>query len=270
MKFKKLLNKIVFEKRWRYLLTGSNVTVEKGAVFKVGKKTKIKNCNIYVKKGDRLILGNNINLRNVGLTLMVPWGFNDVKIGDNCSISDYDINVTKGCIDIGSYNILDKADEAKKPTLEIFGEFSLGHYNRLRCTVKTRFMGKVKIGDRNAINERTEIRSDEAINIGSYNQISYDCVFWDTNTHNLYKAEKRRDITDEQYPSFGLEYEKPKTAPINIGDDCWIGRGVSVLKGTNVSNKCVVAYGTLLSNITIEENKTVFNQSSLKIIDNQI
>lgn len=252
-----------------YIWQNSKVTVEKGGVFKKGKNVKIKNSKIYVKQGDTLILGDNTTIKDSNIYLIVGEK-NHLEIGENCKILNYNFALSGAHVNIGDYNVFEKNQETIIPSFQINGELIIGHYNRLRCSIWSRFNAKVKIGDRNAINERTEIRSDEAITIGSYNQISYDCVFWDTNTHNLYKAEKRRQITDEQYPDFGLEFEKPKTAPITIGDDCWIGRGVSVLKGTSIANKCVVAYGTLLSNIALEENKTVFNQTNLKVIDNQI
>ena len=261
--------KLFFEKRYRYLLWGSKVTIEKGAVFTVGKGVSIKNCEIYVKRGDCLTISEGTTLINTSISMIVGEA-SSFKIGKHCSIADYSISLTQGQLDIGDYNILEKGNTAVKPSFQVHGILSIGSYKRLRCSVWNRFNGQVQIGNRNAINEGTEIRCDEQIRIGDYNQISYDCVFWDTNTHNLYKAEERRAITDTQYPAFGLEFEKPKTAPIVVGNDCWIGKGVAVLKGTTLGDKCIVGYGTLLSNVSVSENKTIFSQPQLKIIDNQL
>ena len=140
----------------------------------------------------------------------------------------------------------------------------------MRCSIWIRFKGKVAIGSRNAINEGTEIRCDHEVKIGDYNQISYNCTIWDTNTHNLYKAEERRRITDEQYPDFGLEFEKPKTSPVNIGNDCWIGRNASILKGGMLADKCIVGYGTLITNFSAPKNSTIINEPVIKIIKNQL
>jgi acetyltransferase-like isoleucine patch superfamily enzyme len=266
--FKKII-KVFTDKRTFYLLCGSRVTVEKGGVFKIGKNVTIKNSNIYVKKGDNLSIGDNTHISNVSIS-MITGQKSELRVGKNCIIKGFDFSMTNGQIDIGDGNILEKGDKAEKPSFKVTGKLNIVDYNRLRCSIWIRFNGNVEIGSRNAINEGTEIRSDEAIVIGDYNQISYDCMIWDTNTHSMYKAEKRREITDKQYPAFGLEFEKPATIPVSIGSDCWIGKGASILKGTRIASKCIVGYGALLSNISIAENKTIINQPNLKLIDNQL
>lgn len=263
------LYKLFREKRFRYMFYGSKVTIEKGGIFEIGKNVAIKNSQIYVKKGARLMIGDNTTLSKVSISMIVGENC-EIYIGKGCKIEAFNLSLTKGRIQIGDYNLMQKGDATVKPHFEVGGTLTIGDYNRLRCSIWLRFNGQVAIGSRNAINEGTEIRSDEKVTIGDYNQISYDCILWDTNTHNLYKAEKRREITDNQYPDFGLEFEKPKTLPITIGSDCWIGKGVSVLKGSRVADKCIVGYGALLSNISVSENKTIMNQPNLKIIDNQV
>jgi acetyltransferase-like isoleucine patch superfamily enzyme len=266
--FKKII-KIFTEKRALYLLSGSKVTIEKGGIFKTGKNVTIQNSNIYVKKGDNLSIGDNTHVSNVSIS-MITGQKSELRIGKNCIIKGFDFSMTNGQIVIGDGNILEKGDKAEIPSFKVTGKLIIRDYNRLRCSIWIRFNGNVEIGSRNAINEGTEVRSDEAIVIGDYNQISYDCMIWDTNTHSLYKAEKRREITDKQYPAFGLEFEKPATMPVSIGSDCWIGKGASILKGTRIASKCIVGYGALLSNISIAGNKTIINQPNLKLIDNQL
>ena len=95
-------------------------------------------------------------------------------------------------------------------------------------------------------------------------------MIWDTNTHNIYTADKRRVLTDSKYPSFGYEYEKPKTSPVTIGSDNWIGKNVSLLKGTKIANRCIIGYSTVLSNIKLEDNKTIVTSYNYKILDNKI
>lgn len=258
-----------YSKRLWYLFSGSRVTVEKGGILKIGENVSIKKTNIYVKSGSSLTIGNNTKLFGSSISMIVG-GKSSTYIGENCSLSEFNLSVVDGNIHIGNNNFIEKGDKAEKPSFEIQGALRIEDYNRLKCSIWSRFNSKVQIGSRNAINEGTEIRSDEKITIGDYNQISYDCVVWDTNTHNIYKAEKRRKITNSQYPDFGLEFEKPKTAPVFIGSDCWVGRNAGILKGTRVENKCIIAYGTLLTNVSIPENKTLFNKHELKIIDNQL
>ena len=48
--------------------------------------------------------------------------------------------------------------------------------------------------------KRSWLRADEQITIGDYNQISYNVMIWDTNTHNIYTPSKRRELTEKYYP----------------------------------------------------------------------
>ncbi|GAA4973286.1 hypothetical protein [Algibacter aquimarinus] len=263
------IKKIIFEKQFVYLFSGSKVTIERGALFRVGKNVTIKNTEIYVKKGDVLVIGDNSHISSAKISMIVGEN-NELYIGKSCIIEEFDLSLTNGAISIEDYNILSKGDKSERPHFQVEGDLKIKGYNSLRCNIWIRFNGKLKIGLHNAINEGTEIRCDESVFIGDYNQISYDCIFWDTNTHTIYKAEKRREITKQQYPEFGVEFEKPVTKPIYIGNDCWIGKGVSILKGTKLEDRCIVGYGALLSNITVSENKTIINKPNLVIIDNQL
>jgi acetyltransferase-like isoleucine patch superfamily enzyme len=269
MKLISRIFRLFLEKRLFYLWSGSKVTIEKGAVFQVGKNVAIRNSTIYVKKGDKLIIGDNSIIDQSSIS-MITGKENYLKIGQNSQLNEYNLNLIDANVAIGDYNILQKGNKETKSSFTVSGQLVIGDFNRLRCSIWIRFNGNVVIGSRNAINEGTEIRSDEEIKIGDYNQISYDCMIWDTNTHSLYKADKRREITDRQYPDFGLEYEKPHTKPVFIGNDCWVGKGASVLKGSRVEDRCIVGYGTLLSNISIPENKIIINEPNLKLIDNQL
>jgi acetyltransferase-like isoleucine patch superfamily enzyme len=64
----------------------------------------------------------------------------------------------------------------------------------------------------------------------------------------MYDSSKRRKITNEHFPYIGVEIEKPKTLPVKIGNDCWIGKNVSILKGTDVGNEVVIGTGAVVSN----------------------
>ena len=63
-----------------------------------------------------------------------------------------------------------------------------------------------------------------------------------------------------------LKYEKPKTAPVIIGDDVWIGEKSSILKGTSLGNNVIVGYNTTLVGKHIPTNKTVVQKIELSII----
>lgn len=256
--------------KWLFLLKGRNYIKSYNLNFpQVASSSKLKSCQFYLNETTELIIDSGCSLRNV--KIFAFSGINKIYIGKNTQISDSIIIANNGNISIGENNIIQKSEDSFQTKLQIDnGTLKIGDYNRISCVIWIRFGGLVEIGSRNAINQRTEIRADEKVTIGDYNQISYDCVIWDTNTHNIYNAEKRREITDKQYPAFGLEYEKPKTSPVSIGNDCWMGRRVSILKGTSIGDKCVIAFNTTLSKQQLKPNSTVMNSYNLIIKENDL
>ncbi len=254
-------------KRWSYLFLGSKVNVEEGAKLIIGSGVSIKDSIIYVSRGGRCVIGEGTKIEKSTIYLQ---GDSVAEIGKCNTIIDFEIAVHDGRCTIGDYNVLSKSADGYPPRFEVRGALTLGSYNKICCVIWIRFKGAVIVGDRNAINQRTEIRADESVSIGSYNQISYDCAIWDTNTHNMYSAEKRREITDRQYPDFGLEFEKPTTKPVHIGDDCWISRGVSILKGVTIGDKCVVAYETTILKGEYKANSTIMNEVLVRVKENNL
>ncbi|WP_134090038.1 hypothetical protein [Olivibacter sp. XZL3] len=221
--------------KFSYLGTRSVVGVGKGGNFSVGNNTLITNSHITVAPGSKLLIGNN------------------------CSIQNLRLNVN-GVVRINDFNFIIGPSRSKLLWNINDGDLTIGSHNRLRNKLLVRFGGVLEIGEYNNINENSEIRCDEQVSIGDFNQISYNCVIWDTNTHNIYSDEKRRELTVKHFPRFGMETERPKTSPVSIGSDCWIGREASVLKGVRINDSCVVGYRTTLSNCVIDKNMTVVSE----------
>lgn len=40
---------------------------------------------------------------------------------------------------------------------------------------------------------------------------------------------------------------KVYTRPVNIGNDCWIGAGVTILPGVSIGNGCTIGAGSLVT-----------------------
>lgn len=163
----------------------------------------------------------------------------ELSLGDSVSMTNMRIAATNARIVIGPGSIL----EGHEHTLIMLkdGELHVGSHSRLRASIVVRFGGVCRIGDYNAINEETEIRCDEAITIGSFNMISYRCQINDTNTHNLLPIEERRQRTIHEYPVIGSEVQRPPTEPVQIGDDCWMGKGATILKGVTIGDRVVIS-----------------------------
>lgn len=238
-----ILKKIdsVIHLKFRYLLSGS-IVIAKGEVV-IGKQVRIVRSKIIIERGSSFI------------------------VGDNCLFDRVLVKVD-GNIKLGNRNIFEQQGGLERLKIVGKGSLVLGDCNRIRARMWIRFNGKVEIGNYTNINERTEIRCDEYIKIGDFSRISYDVLLWDTNTHNIYPSAERRKLIVDNFPILGVEYEKPKTEPVLIGNDCWISKDVALLKGTTLQDRCIVGYGTVLTNVVVKENTTIFLDIKTRQVDN--
>lgn len=165
-----------------------------------------------------------------------------LKIESGVKIINYFISIAEGEMIIGKDSMLHQANNAMIPKIEISkGSLIIGDHNVIRADISIRYGGICKIGQYNCLNERTEVRCDDKIEIGDFNMISYECMIYDTNTHVMYPAEERRKLTKKDFPDIGCEYEKPVTKPISIGNDSWLGKRATVLKGCSIGNNAIVS-----------------------------
>lgn len=253
---------------WYYCHGKNMITVKKDAELEISKMAKLQYCHVFVADGSSLKIGRS-KLTNVSICIMEAG--THIEIGDNCVLSNCSIEPYKANIRIGNGNFIQTPIDSFPVRFRIHNaDLAIGDYNSLSCGIWARFGGKLTIGNRNAINQRTEIRCDERVEISDYNQISYDCVIWDTNTHVIHPAMERRQIVEKEYPCFGLETERPKTKPIKIGDDCWIGRGCSLLKGVQLGDRCIVAYNTTLPGGSYSSGNTLMNDVNVKARPNNV
>lgn len=215
----------------------------------------IKDSQVKFGSGARVSIGQHVSIRNSKIE--VTGG--ELIIDDGVSISDYAITVTRGCrLHIGADCHLEKGDNWRNPFIILWDASSLdmANNNRLRCDVMCRFSGHCEIGEFNCLNERTEIRCDERMNIGAFNMISYNCRIWDTDTHAFYADETRRKMTREMYPNIGSEKDKPNTKPVVIGSDNLIGEYAAVLKGSTIGNRCKIGFRAVVANKNVADEST--------------
>lgn len=265
-----MLKKIIkyfFFIRWKYLLQGSVVVVKKGGILNIDKNTSIYRSIIKVDSNSYLAISEGSIIKKSKLSVINENS--SLQIGNHNIITNSQV-ITKGHLCIGNENIFERGYSYRNFSICSDGNISIGNRNRLRGRIWLRYGASLKIGNYNNINEDSEIRCDELISIGNYNQISYECMIWDTNTHNIYPVEKRRILTESKYPCYGFEFEKPKTMAVSIGDDCWLGKRVTLLKGTQIGNRCIIGFGTTICNQIIPNNKTITEQKTLKLYDNKI
>ncbi len=205
-------------------------------------------------------IGRNVTIRNSRI-IVCPGS--SVEIGDNVCIENSVISISNGVCIIGNDSIIGCIPKEVMLNIEK-GKIQIGHHSKIGATrFWVRFGGSIRVGNYTNINSGSEIRCDEAVSIGDYNQISYNVNIWDTNTHTIHSKEERRRITEEHYPYYGYENSKPKTKPVSIGNDCWIGEKASILKGTTIADEVIVGYNCLLSNVDIPSKTSVVSKSIL-------
>lgn len=234
---------ILFNIHLKYLLRGNYVHSPSSASLSISPSASLHNVKIYVSPGAKLEIGEHVVINNT--VICVERG--ECVIYDKCIIGPSS-NMHKTHLVINN------------------GRLLVNHHSKLSLErIWVRFGGVVRIGCYSNINADSEIRCDESVTIGSYNQISYGVRIWDTNTHSILSKEERRKTTEEFYPYFGYENSKPKTVPVYIGDDCWIGEKASILKGTKLGDEVIVGYNCLLSGQSVPDKSMVVTKSVLDI-----
>ena len=225
------------ETKYRYLCSSSHVRIVNSSRFRVEKNAKIRKSRIQVDSGE-VTIGENCVLSNV--YLIVRKGH--VYIEPNCIVQGCVIEVSNGSVYIS-------------------------HHSKIACRhLWVRFGGELSIGSYTNLNQGSEVRADERVQIGSYCQISYNVNIWDTNTHNILPTGERKRLAEQHFPKFGHEESKPLTKPVIIGDFCWIGEYATILKGTTLDDNVVVGYHTLLTGQHIESGNKVVQNTDIKII----
>ena len=118
----------------------------------------------------------------------------------------------------------------------IFSSFSsnmLGLYQR--CIIVARYGGKIEIGEHCGISGST-IYAWDSIKIGNYTRVGANCKIIDNDFHPV----------ELEYRHKGLNEEYTRRAPIEIGDDCFIGMNSIILKGTKLGNNVIVGAGSVV------------------------
>lgn len=104
-----------------------------------------------------------------------------------------------------------------------------------RCIIVAKFGGKIVINEGVAMSGCT-IYSMDSITIGRNTDIGSGCKIIDNDFHPV----------ELEYRHKGLNEEYTRRAPIEIGDDCFIGMNSIILKGTKLGNNVIVGAGSVV------------------------
>jgi acetyltransferase-like isoleucine patch superfamily enzyme len=210
------------------------------------------------------IKSDNVELDNVSIKMGTKA---KLTLLNGVKIKNYNIVIEEGEMIVGENSILQQGNNSLIPSIYINkGVLNIGNNNNIKADFCIKFGGKCTIGEYNCLNELTEVRCDEKIDIGSFNLISYECMIYDTNTHCMYLPEKRRELTIKDFPNIGIEYEKPMTKPISIGNDCWVGKRSVILKGCQIGDEAVLSACSVVTKNVPKKHLAYGNPSQFKPI----
>lgn len=98
--------------------------------------------------------------------------------------------------------------------------------------------GSIVIGDNVGMSQTTLIAKGADITIGNNVKLGGGAKIYTTDFHSLDYV-KRRDSE--------VDIAERKCASVTIGDDCFIGAGVIILKGVNIGARSIIGAGSVVS-----------------------
>ena len=102
----------------------------------------------------------------------------------------------------------------------------------------------IEIGDRVGISSAC-IWAKERITIGNDVNIGGDCLIMDNDAHPHDYLQRRNNYLEQVGPE--IYRESIPTAPIEIGDDVWIGARCIILKGVHIGARSIIAAGSIVT-----------------------
>ncbi len=119
-------------------------------------------------------------------------------------------------------------------SLDYSARLSIGKMFKMRDGAKLRVRknAECKIGDNSSMGTNCIITCREKIIIGDNVSLSPGVLIYD-HDHDFRHSE-------------GIKAGTYKTAPVMIGNDCWIGANTVILRGTTIGDNCVVGAGSVI------------------------
>ena len=220
------------------------ITLSEGSSLKLGPNVKF-NGKMWIKNNSEVVFEEGCEFNNV--TLFIENN-SKVFIGKNSFISP----------------------EFENP-ISIFinnGTFRLEGENRIACNIGVSFGATLRMGLHTRIGNNSEIICDESVTIGAFGLFSYDVCIYDSDSHSI-DWQKRRERIIAGHPIGTFEIEKPKTKPVIIGDDVWLGKGTTITKGTKIGNRCIVGIRTVVGGGDYPDDTSIVSNKP-RVITRQI
>ena len=106
--------------------------------------------------------------------------------------------------------------------------------------------GYLRIGNNTAFNRNCLIVCREKIEIGNSCQFGPNVTIYDH---------------DHCFGEYGIIPEKYNNKAIYIGNNCWVGANVTILKGTHISDYCIIGAGSVVQGFIPKHSIVTSNRS---------
>lgn len=135
-------------------------------------------------------------------------------------------------------------------TLDKDGTLQIGERFKMRdgAKIRVRSGAVCKIGKNTSVNCNNLIVCHEKITIGNDVQFSPNVQIYDHDHDFRVKG--------------GIKAGKYRTAPIEIGNNVWIGANTVILRGTKIGNNAVIAAGSIVKGNVPDESVYVQKRST--------
>ena len=105
--------------------------------------------------------------------------------------------------------------------------------------------GKIIFGDYSKIGPRSIVNCVEKIVIGNYTAIAEDVHISDNNNHPVNPSYRKYMRLCGDLES--RRWKHSAHSPVIIGENCWIGRNVSIMKGVTIGDNSIIAANAVVT-----------------------
>jgi acetyltransferase-like isoleucine patch superfamily enzyme len=243
-------------KRFQCKPTGS-LEIHPAAKFYAEDSLRFPAGRIVVGAGSVVKLGRDVVVE----AEIIVGGNCEVIVGDGAFLKNVTFDIrNRSRVTLGAGVIFDSPPRWPNQVAVDGGTLLLEEKAHIQADLLVRFGGRLSIGRHTGIGHGSEIRCEEEITIGHHGLFSYEVCIYDTNTHSTDWRERRERI-EAGYPHGTGEIRRPKTSPVRIGDDVWIGKGATITKGAVIGHRCIIGIRTVVGALTVPDDNVVVSDS---------